>query len=271
MVANINDMPDIQDTRDTRRIAIDYVGIKDIRYPVTVRDRHGEALPTVARATMTVHLPEQYKGTHMSRFIQILHEHKEPLAADTFGRLLDTMLDRLDADAGRIDLSFPYFARKVAPVSGVESLMDYEVTLTGEVDTAGVRRFVIGVMIPVTSLCPCSKEISDYGAHNQRAHVTVSARVDGPIWIQDIVDLVESSASAELYAVLKRPDEKFVTEQAYDNPKFVEDMIRDVAGRLNADKRIRAYTLEAENFEAIHNHQAYAQICKDKDRETAAG
>jgi GTP cyclohydrolase IB len=265
MVANIKDIPDIQGTADTRRIAIDQVGIKDIRYPVQVRDRHGEALPTVARATMTVHLPEQYKGTHMSRFIQILHEHKEPLSADTFGQLMETMLERLQASAGRIALSFPYFARKRAPVSGVESLMDYEVTLTGDVDTAGVRRFYIGVLIPVTSLCPCSKEISDYGAHNQRAHVTVNARVDGPIWIQDIVDMVEQSSSAELYAVLKRPDEKYVTEQAYDNPKFVEDMIRDVAGRLNADDRIRAYSLEAENFEAIHNHQAYALIHKDKD------
>jgi len=267
MVANINDIPDIQGTPDTRRIAIDQVGIKDIRYPVRVRDRHGEALPTVARATMTVHLPEQYKGTHMSRFIQILHEHSEPLSADTFGALMEIMLERLNASAGQIALSFPYFARKRAPVSGVESLMDYEVTLTGDVDTQGVRRFYIGVVIPVTSLCPCSKEISDYGAHNQRAHVTVDARVDGPIWIQDIVDMVEQSSSAELYAVLKRPDEKYVTEQAYDNPKFVEDMIRDVAGRLNADPRIRAYSLEAENFEAIHNHQAYALIRKDKDAE----
>lgn len=265
MVANINEIPDIQGTPDTRRIAIDQVGIKDIRYPITVRDRHGEALPTVARATMTVHLPEEYKGTHMSRFIQILHEHKEPLAADTFGALMETMLTRLDASAGRIELSFPYFARKKAPVSGVESLMDYEVKLTGDVDTDGTRRFFIGVLIPVTSLCPCSKEISDYGAHNQRAHVTVDARVDGPIWIQDIVDMVEKSSSAELYAVLKRPDEKYVTEQAYDNPKFVEDMIRDVSGRLNADQRIRAYKLECENFETIHNHQAYALIHKDKD------
>jgi len=270
MVASIHgmsDMPDIQGTPDTRRIAIEHVGIKDIRYPITVRDRHGEALPTVAHATMTVFLPEQFKGTHMSRFIQILHEHKEPLSADTFGALLDTMLERLDAKAGRIALSFPYFARKSAPVSGVESLMDYEVTLTGEVHTDGERRFSIGVMIPVTSLCPCSKEISDYGAHNQRAHVTVDARVDGPIWIQDIVDLVEESSSSELYAVLKRPDEKYVTERAYDNPKFVEDMIRDVAKRLNEESRIRAYTLQAENFEAIHNHQAYALIRKDKDAE----
>ncbi len=265
MVAKMNEIPDIQGTPDTRRIAIDQVGIKDIRYPITVRDRHGEALPTVAHATMTVHLPQEFKGTHMSRFIQLLHEHNAPLSADTFGALLEDMLARLNASAGRIALSFPFFARKKAPVSGVESLMDYEVTLTGDVDTHGVRRFYIGVLIPVTSLCPCSKEISDYGAHNQRAHVTVDARVDGPIWIQDIVDMVEESSSAELYAVLKRPDEKYVTEQAYDNPKFVEDMIRDVASRLNGDERIRAYTLEAENFEAIHNHQAYARIHKDKD------
>jgi GTP cyclohydrolase I len=267
MVANIKDIPDIQGTPDTRRIAIDQVGIKDIRYPVRVRDRSGEALPTVAHATMTVQLPEQYKGTHMSRFVQILHEHGEPLSADTFGAMLDAMLERLEADAGRIKIAFPFFARKAAPVTGVESLLDYEVTLTGERRLDGVREFHIGVMIPVTSLCPCSKEISDYGAHNQRAHVTVNARVDGPIWIQDIIDMVEAAASSELYGILKRPDEKYVTERAYDNPKFVEDMIRDMAGPLNRDKRVRAYTLEAENFEAIHKHQAYAQIFKDKDAE----
>ncbi len=267
MVANIQDIPDIQGTPDTRRIAIDHVGIKDIRHPITIRDKAKEALPTVARASMTVHLPEQYKGTHMSRFVQILNEHTEPLSAATFGQMLDDMLERLESDGGRIVLAFPFFARKAAPVSGTEGLLDYEVTLTGE-KRNGVRSFHIGVMIPVTSLCPCSKEISDYGAHNQRAHVTVNARVDGPIWIQDIIDLVESAASSQLYSVLKRPDEKYVTERAYDNPKFVEDMIRDMAVALNKEDRIRAYTLEAENFEAIHNHSAYAQIAKDKDAET---
>ncbi len=269
MVANINDIPDIQGTADTRRIAIDQVGIKDIRYPITVRDRAGEALPTVAHATMTVQLPEQYKGTHMSRFIEILHNHKEPISADTFGALLESMLVRLEAEAGRIVLAFPYFARKAAPVTGTESLLDYEVTLTGERDLKGDRSFHIGVQIPVTSLCPCSKEISEYGAHNQRAHVTVNARVDGPIWIQDIIDLVEAAASCQLYAILKRPDEKYVTERAYDNPKFVEDMIRDMAGALDREDRIRGYTLQAENFEAIHNHQAYAIINRVKDADPA--
>ncbi len=266
MVANIKDIPDIQGTPDTRRIAIDHVGIKDLRHPVTIRDRAGEALPTVAHATMTVHLPEHYKGTHMSRFVQILHEHTEPLSAATFGKMLDSMLERLEADAGRIVLKFPFFARKTAPVTGAASLMDYEVTLCGE-KRDGQRNFYIGATIPVTSLCPCSKEISDYGAHNQRAHVTVYARVDGPIWIQDIIDLVEEAASCQLYGVLKRPDEKYVTERAYDNPKFVEDMIRDMARNLDVDGRVRAYTLECENFEAIHNHSAYAQIAKDKDVE----
>lgn len=263
----VHDIPDIQGTPDTRRIAIDHVGIKDIRHPVTVRDRGGEVHSTVATASMTVHLPEQFKGTHMSRFVEILHENDDALSADTFGAMLDSMLDRLESDSGRIVLSFPYFARKSAPVTGVASLMDYEATLIGERDLDGTRRFFIGVVVPVTSLCPCSKEISDYGAHNQRAHVTVTARVDGPIWIQDIVDMVEDSASCQLYSILKRPDEKYVTERAYDNPKFVEDMIRDVATGLNKDRRIRAYRLEAENFEAIHNHSAYAQICKDKDLE----
>ena len=265
MVANIHDIPDIQGTPDTRRIAIDQVGIKDIRYPITVRDRAGEALPTVAHATMTVQLPEQYKGTHMSRFVEILHHHQKPISADTFGQMLESMLERLEATAGRIELSFPFFTRKAAPVTGTESLLDYEVTLTGERDLEGLSTFRIAVRIPVTSLCPCSKEISDYGAHNQRAHVTVNARVDGPIWIQDIIDLVEDAASCQLYGILKRPDEKYVTERAYDNPKFVEDMIRDMAGALNREDRIRGYTLEAENFEAIHNHQAYAQISKSKD------
>lgn len=263
------EIPDIQGTPDTRRIAIDHVGIKDIRHPVTVRDRGGEMHSTVARATMTVHLPEQFKGTHMSRFVQILHEHDDALSADTFGGMLDSMLQRLESRSGRIELSFPFFAKKAAPVSGVESLMDYEVSLIGEKGLDGARHFFIGVVVPVTSLCPCSKEISDYGAHNQRAHVSVTARVDGPIWIQDIIDMVESAASCQLYSILKRPDEKYVTERAYDNPKFVEDMIRDMAKTLNDDNRIRAYKLEAENFEAIHNHSAYAQICKDKDAEVA--
>jgi GTP cyclohydrolase I len=267
MVAEARNIPDIQGTPDDRRIAIDQVGIKDIRYPIRVRDRSGEALPTVAHATMTVQLPEHYKGTHMSRFVQILHEHCEPLSADTFGAMLDAMLERLEADAGCIKLDFPFFTRKAAPVTGVESLLDYEVTLTGERTLAGERQFHIGVMIPVTSLCPCSKEISDYGAHNQRAHVRVNARVDGPIWIQDIIDMVESAASSELYGILKRPDEKYVTERAYDNPKFVEDMIRDIARPLNTDGRVRGYTLEAENFEAIHNHQAYARIAQNKEAE----
>ena len=264
MVAHFHDIPDIQGTPDTRRIAIDHVGIKDIRHPITVRDRAGEALPTVARAAMTVHLPEQYKGTHMSRFVQVLHEHTAPLSADTFGAMLDSMLQRLDARYGRIVFEFPFFVRKAAPVSGVESLLDYEVKLTGERDPNG-DHFFIGVMIPATSLCPCSKEISEYGAHNQRAHITVNARVDGPIWIQDIIDVVEAAASCELFGILKRPDEKYVTERAYENPKFVEDMIRDMARGLSADNRIRAYTLEVENFESIHNHSAYAQIARDKD------
>ncbi len=262
----IHEIPDIQGTPDTRRIAIDHVGIKDIRHPVTVRDRGGEVHSTVATASMTVHLPEQFKGTHMSRFVQILHEHDDALSADTFGAMLDSMLDRLESDSGRIVLSFPYFARKKAPVTGVESLMDYEATLIGERDLDGMRRFFIGVVVPVTSLCPCSKEISDYGAHNQRSHVTVSVRTRGFIWIEEVIDLVETEASCPVYGLLKRPDEKYVTERAYDNPKFVEDMVRDIAVRLNRDKRVAAYAVESENFESIHNHSAYALVEHDKER-----
>jgi GTP cyclohydrolase I len=219
--------------------------------------------PTVGTWNLDVHLPAEQKGTHMSRFVALLEENKAPLDAATFRTMLAVMLEKLEAEAGRIEVSFPYFVNKTAPVSGVQSLLDYEVTLAGETRN-GVTRLFLKVLVPVTSLCPCSKKISQYGAHNQRSHVTIDAELNGEVAVEELVRIAEEEASCELWGLLKRPDEKFVTERAYENPKFVEDLVRDVAQRLNADERIAAYVLEAENFESIHNHSAYAVIERDK-------
>jgi GTP cyclohydrolase I len=254
---------DVQSTRDTRRIDIDKVGIKDIRHPVRVADRSGGEQHTIANFNMYVHLPHNFKGTHMSRFVQILNNHEREITVKSFKDMLSEMVEKLEAEAGHIEMNFPYFVNKTAPESGVQSLMDYEVTFIGKI-TKGEPQLTIKVVVPVTSLCPCSKEISDFGAHNQRSHVTVNATIGGFVWIEDLIDLVEKEASCELFGLLKRPDEKYVTERAYNNPKFVEDMVRDVAGILNDDDRIVAYTVESENFESIHNHSAYALINKDK-------
>jgi len=212
---------------------------------------------------MYVELPHNFKGTHMSRFVEILNAHDMEISVDSFRDMLAEMSKRLEADRGYIEMSFPYFINKAAPVSGVKSLLDYHVTFIGEVHN-GTDITKIRVVVPVTSLCPCSKEISERGAHNQRSHVTVTVRTNTFVWIEDVIDLVEKQASCELYGLLKRPDEKFVTERAYDNPKFVEDMVRDIAAQLNKDERIEAYVVESENFESIHNHSAYAMIKKDK-------
>jgi len=255
---------DVQGRADTRQIAIDKVGVKDLNHPVRVKDRAGGEQHTIASFNMSVYLPHNFKGTHMSRFVEILHEHERELSVDSFRVMLRDMAKRLDAETGHVEMSFPYFIMKQAPVSGVKSLLDYRATLIGEVRAGQVTTW-LKVVVPVTSLCPCSKRISEYGAHNQRSHVTITARIDGHVWIEELVDVAEQEASCEVYGILKRPDEKFVTERAYDNPKFVEDMVRDVAARLNADARVRAYTVEAENFESIHNHSAWALIERDKD------
>ena len=257
-------IPDVQGTADTRELAINKVGIKDIRHPVIVKDRSEGKQHTIATFNMFVFLPHQFKGTHMSRFVSILNDHEKEISYTSFNDMLREMAVLLEADSGYIEMRFPYFVNKKAPVSGVESLLDYEVTLVGEINS-GVTSTRIKVQVPVTSLCPCSKSISDYGAHNQRSHVTLDARTSGFIWIEELIDIVEKQASCELYGLLKRPDEKYVTERAYDNPKFVEDMVRDIAGELNKDDRIRQYVLESENFESIHNHSAYALIEHDKD------
>ena len=263
---NIRDphvIPDVQSSEDKRKLAIDQVGIKAIRHPIRVAERSGGAQHTIAMFNMYVGLPHQFKGTHMSRFVEILNAHEREISVETFKVMLDEMVDRLEARSGHIEMQFPYFVNKSAPVSKVKSLMDYEVTFVGEI-TDGEKCFKMKVVVPVTSLCPCSKRISEYGAHNQRSHVTITARTKGFVWIEELVEYAEKHASSELYGLLKRPDEKFVTERAYDNPKFVEDMVRDVAAILNLDERIEAYVVESENFESIHNHSAYALIEKDK-------
>ena len=258
-----NEIEDVQSSADTRHIAINKVGIKDIRHPVRVKDRSEGEQHTIANFNMYVFLPHNFKGTHMSRFVEILNNHEREISVDSFKEMLKEMAERLESDAGHIEMSFPYFINKTAPVSGVQSLLDYEVSLIGEVN-GGVPTMYIKVVVPVTSLCPCSKSISDRGAHNQRSHVTVTVSTSDFMWIEEVIELVEQEASCELYGLLKRPDEKHVTEKAYDNPKFVEDMVRDVAGRLNADGRVVSYVVESENFESIHNHSAYALIERDK-------
>ena len=250
---------DVQNLADTRQIAINRVGIKSIRHPVRVLDRSGGVQHTVAIFNMYVSLPHNFKGTHMSRFVEILNTREREISVENFPAMLREMARKLEAETGHIEMNFPYFINKAAPFSGVQSVIDYDVTLIGEI-CHGEIASTVKVVVPVTSLCPCSKKISERGAHNQRSHVTVTARLNKLVWIEEIVQLVESEASCELYGLLKRPDEKFVTERAYDNPKFVEDMVRDVAARLNAEDRIHSYIVESENFESIHNHSAYALI-----------
>ncbi|SES96477.1 GTP cyclohydrolase I [Nitrosomonas marina] len=259
------DLPiaDVQSTHDTRRIAIDRVGIKAIRHPVVVADKDDGVQHTVAMFNMYVNLPHKFKGTHMSRFVEILNSHEREISVESFKTILQEMVEKLESDSGHIEMTFPYFVDKAAPVSGVRSLLDYEVTFIGEIKNKAYA-FTIKVVVPITSLCPCSKKISDYGAHNQRSHVTISARTNSFVWIEDLIKIAEDNASCELYGLLKRPDEKYVTEKAYDNPKFVEDIVRDIADTLNKDERIDAYIVESENFESIHNHSAYALIEHDK-------
>ncbi len=255
------EIEDVQGRADTRRIAINKVGVKDVRHPIRVKERCGGEQQTIARFNMYVDLPHDFKGTHMSRFVEILNQQEHPVTVGSFREMLKEMTERLGAEVGHIEMIFPYFVKKSAPVSGVTSLMDYEATLLGEYKN-GKTAVTAKVVVPVTSLCPCSKGISDRGAHNQRSHVTLSISTDEFIWLEELIDIAEKEASSQLYGILKRPDEKFVTEQAYDNPKFVEDLVRDIAVELNKDERILGYTVEAENFESIHNHSAYALVEK---------
>ena len=255
-------MIDIQNQPDYRNIPIDKVGIKELKYPVKVRDKSKGFQSTVAKISMFVDLPHQLKGTHMSRFVEMLHQFRQQISLESLTNILEDMKETLGAESSHIEIVFPYFISKAAPVSGTAGLMDYTCTIIGFSDKDKNRDIVLKVAVPVTSVCPCSKEISKYGAHNQRGQVLVSARFKKFIWIEDIVDIVEKSASCELYSVLKREDEKYVTERAYDKPMFVEDIVREVASELIADKNITWFAVSAENFESIHNHSAYAYIEK---------
>ena len=258
-------LPDTQNTTDVRNIIINEVGIKDILHPINFINRDQESLPSVANFTMTVRLPENVKGTHMSRFVEILNEKECDFSVQTFMNLVQTVAEKLNSKSSHIIVDFPFFRKKSAPSSGVESLLDYHATLSGKI-IDGKTDLSVKVVVPVTSLCPCSKSISKYGAHNQRSHITIEAKASegSDLYLEDLIDLAEQKASSELYAVLKREDEKIVTERAYDNPAFVEDIVRDIALELNNNEKIDYYCLESENFESIHNHSAYAMITNKK-------
>jgi len=251
-------MIDIQNKKDYRNIDIDKVGIKGIRYPITVRDKEIKTQQTVASINMYVNLPKNYKGTHMSRLIEILNEHNRSISIQNFSDILSTMKERLNAESAHIEISFPYFIMKSAPVTHSQGLMEYQCTFKGNLNKG--KDLIIIIHVPITTLCPCSKEISDFGAHNQRGMVTLQVRFKKFVWIEDLIKLVEEAASCGVYSVLKREDEKYVTEKAYQNPKFVEDIVRDIAKKLEYDANITWFAVESENFESIHNHNAYAYI-----------
>jgi len=251
-------MPDLQNSPDTRNIPIDKVGVKDIRYPIVVLDKNRERQHTVARINMYVDLPHHFKGTHMSRFIEILNQYHGEISIERIDSLLVDMKRHLEASCAHLELEFPYFIEKQAPASGARSLMEYQCRMTGILGEQA--DFILGVTVPVTSLCPCSKEISTRGAHNQRSAVNVEIRYHDHIWLEDLIEWIESCASAPVYSLLKREDERALTEQAYDNPMFVEDIVREVTARLREVPEITWFRVECENFESIHNHSAYAQV-----------
>jgi GTP cyclohydrolase I len=252
-------LKDTQNEPDHRNIAIDRVGVKNLRFPMRIRDKAHAEQHTIASVALTVDLPERFKGTHMSRFVEALNACGSELHIDRVRDLLEMLAERLHAECAHVDFEFPYFMEKAAPVSGIKGLIDYNVCFSATLKK-GVFDFVVTVIVPVATLCPCSKSISERGAHNQRGEVTFAVRSNQPVWIEDLIQLVEQSASCELYSVLKRPDEKAVTERAYDNPVFVEDLVRNVAVRANREEAIVWYKVEAENFESIHNHNAYALV-----------
>jgi GTP cyclohydrolase I len=264
-MTNTSDSPlkDTQSELDDRQIAIDRVGVKNLRYPIQIRDKAHSIQHTVANVMLTVDLPHHHKGTHMSRFIEVLNEFGPMLHVDNIPTLLRDLVARLDSDSAHLEFEFPFFLQKSAPVTGSVGLMDYTARFSATYEKEKID-FILTVVVPVTTLCPCSKAISVHGAHNQRGHVTFAVRFRKPIWIEDLIQLVEGCASSELYSLLKRPDEKAVTERAYENPVFVEDLVRNVAVRSDQEDNITWYRVEAENFESIHNHNAYASIEKQK-------
>jgi GTP cyclohydrolase I len=259
-------MRDVQNERDFRNIPINQVGVKNLRYPIAVRDRRDGYQHTVATISMYVDLPHEYKGTHMSRFVEMLHVLKPEVSLKKFAVILENMKKYLNAASAHLEMTFPYFIEKKAPISMATGLMDYACRIAGSSDASGKVDLQSEVVVPITSVCPCSKEISDFGAHNQRGEVRLCLRFKKFIWLEDMIELVESTASSDVYSVLKRVDEKCVTEKAYQNPKFVEDIVRDIAQRLISDPNITWFSVSAENFESIHNHSAYAHIISGERR-----
>lgn len=257
----MKNLKDTQSEADTRQISIDRVGVKGIRYPIVVRDKEHRSQSTVATISMAVDLPMEFKGTHMSRFVEVLHEQKRRLDVHSAVMLPGKLLERLQAQCAHVEIEFPFFRAKKAPVTGLEGMMDYEVRFVIDAKAGQPVDFRLTVCVPVTTLCPCSKAMSEHSAHNQRGIVTYSVRFTGEaVWIEDLIDLVESSASCPVYSLLKRPDEKWVTDRAYENPVFVEDLVRNIAQKTESNTAFKWYKVEAENFESIHNHQAYAMI-----------
>lgn len=257
-------MEDIQNHADDRNIDIDQVGVKGIRYPITVLDKNLGKQQTVARINMYVNLPRYYKGTHMSRFVEILNDHSNRISLQNFSEILEEMKTRLNAKSAHMEIAFPYFINKAAPVTGSQGLMEYNCTFKGSLNDHSGTDLVTIIHVPISTLCPCSKEISDFGAHNQRGEVKLQVRFKKFVWIEDLITLVEESASSDVYSVLKREDEKYVTERAYDNPMFVEDIVREIAQKLDSDPNITWFAVETENFESIHNHNAYAYVERRK-------
>jgi len=253
-------LKDIHSQGEHIKIPIDKVGVKNINYPIIVLDKTKKYQHTIASINMYVNLPHHFKGTHMSRFIEILNKYRDEISINNFHQILDDMLDKLQSESAHLEVSFPYFIEKKAPVTGAEGVMDYLCTFLGSKNKNEDIDFMITVKAPVTSLCPCSKEISDFGAHNQRSIVTVSFRFRKLIWIEDIIQIIESCCSSPVYSILKRPDEKYVTEKAYNTPMFVEDIVRELAEKLRNHTNIKWFIVESENFESIHNHSAYASI-----------
>ncbi len=267
LIEHVQHLEDVQNRADGRNVPINQVGVGDLRYPIRVLDREHGMQDTVATFSMSVSLPHHVKGTHMSRFLEVLNKHRGEVTMRTLPGILESLRKRLDAAGARVEISFPYFLEREAPVSGAVGLMDYECSFTGELRDGEEADFVLGVKVPVTTLCPCSKAISDYGAHNQRGYVDMEIRSrrteDGlpeVVWIEELIEAAEGSASAPVYPVLKRPDERYVTMQAHDNPTFVEDVVRNAAVRLRGDKRIIWFRVRAENQESIHNHSAFACV-----------
>ena len=260
----MKELRDTQSEHDSRQISIDRVGVRDIRYPIIVMDKEHRTQSTVARIALMVDLPQQYKGTHMSRFVEALQEHNRYLNVHSAVRLPERLLEKLSAQRAHVEIEFPFFRLKKAPVTQREGMMDYDVRFVIDAERDKPGTFTLTIKVPITTLCPCSKAMSDQGAHNQRGIVTYSVRFTGaPVWIEDIIDMIEACGSSPVYSLLKRPDEKYVTDQAYAHPVFVEDLVRNVAVATEQHTAFSWYRVEAENFESIHNHNAYAMVERD--------